>query len=181
MGGKSMKKIKKMYNKVSNRDKIISLILLILIVIFVIIAVVRFIQQHDYNQLVSDVISLIIILACAIGFLANVLGMANINNMVSEKRKEFLEKEEKLKPEVREKFALKTDEFVEVLYTPEDNSKSLQESVQISQKLGAKYFAKEREGLKAVIVIIKNENGEEIQEPEEVNYIYFNNNYKPKE
>ena len=97
-------------------------------------------------------------------------------------RKELFEKEEKIKPELREKFALKTNEFVEVLYAPKDNSKSLQESVQISQKLGAKYFVKEREDFKAIIVVVKNDKGEELQEPQEVNnYIYFNNNYKPKE
>ena len=167
-----MKKIKERWNEIINKLTVKQCYKIIVIVLILIVSILIFTYFNKYNiESIEKLILLIFFFGVLIFAISMILWM-----VLDVEVKQFWEEEKKMRPEVRKKFSLNTEEFVEVIYEPQNKSNLSNMDWQILQR--KKYYAKEQDD--SVIIIVKNIRGEQIGDPYTVNYYFFNNNFKSK-
>lgn len=165
-----MKKIKERWNEFINKLTVKQCYKIIVVAILLFDAILICPYLNSINN--TEELMIVILTACFMSVIGGLLIYAFLKVDV----KQFWEEEKKMRLEVRKKFSLNTEEFVEVIYDPQNKSNLSNMDWQILQR--KKYYAKEQDD--SVIIIVKNIRGEQIGDPYTVNYYFFNNNYKPK-
>lgn len=169
-----MKKImKRIFNFVEKLTLKQTKIITYSITIFIIIYLIAFYFIYPYNKSISY-LSFCIVPLVPIAYYMS----------VQVEHKKFLIKEKMIRPQVRKEFGFASGEFVEVIPSTKCDSQIVKEWLTLGIEIGARFWTKEikENGEDKILLVIKDENGEEIKgEPiKYTNYFAFYNTFNLK-
>lgn len=167
--------MKKIVKRISNFVEKLTLkqlkIIMNIFIICVPIFLIAFWLISPYNNVILSVfLAVSAVISAPIGYYMSIV----VGN------KEFLEKEKMLRPEIRKKFGFDSGKLIEVIPL----STACEKWLTLRIEKNARFFVKEikKNGEEErIILVIKDENNKELEDPIEVtNYYAFDNNFKLK-